>query len=450
MSDLLVRLSANKTASSLLRTLRIPVPLPQVLERATGPGEEEALRGRQMVLHAQSPIAPLLRGALTNAGAQLIEGEAPDAARPHGLVFDATDLRDPAGLDALYAFFHAQVRGMSRNGRCVVLVRPPADAADAVQRAARRAVEGFVRSLAKELGRKGSTAQTLYVEEGADDRIAPVLRFLLSPNAAFISGQPVRISSRVPLPGAVPGAAPLKGRVALVTGSARGIGEATARILAREGAHVIVMDRPAELEAAQTVAKEIGGAALGCDITSEDAPQVIRDYLAQHHGGGLDILVHNAGITRDKMLVNMDASRWNMVLEVNLRALIRVNEALLDVLREEGRIVCLSSIGGIGGNAGQTNYAATKAGVIGYVEGLAETLAPRGITVNAIAPGFIETQMTAQMPFGPREVGRRLSSLSQGGLPQDVAEAITFLSTPGAAGITGQTLRVCGGSFLGA
>jgi len=212
----------------------------------------------------------------------------------------------------------------------------------------------------------------------------------------------------------------------------------------------VVMDRPAELEAASAVAQSIGGTALGCDITDTGAPEKIREHLAAQHGGALDILVHNAGITRDKMLVNMGEDRWNMVLDVNLKSLIRVNEALLGDIREGGRIICLSSIGGIAGNVGQTNYAATKAGVIGYIEGLAPTLAARGITVNAIAPGFIETKMTAAIPLATREVARRLSNLSQGGLPEDIAEAITFLASPGAAGIDGEVLRVCGGNFIGA
>ena len=120
------------------------------------------------------------------------------------------------------------------------------------------------------------------------------------------------------------------------------------------------------------------------------------------------------------------------------------------MLRDGGRVVCVSSIGGIAGNFGQTNYAASKAGVIGYVDALAATLAKRGITVNAAAPGFIETRMTAAMPFGVREAGRRLNALSQGGMPEDVAELITFMASPGAQGVTGQTIRVCGQNLVGA
>jgi 3-oxoacyl-[acyl-carrier protein] reductase len=119
-------------------------------------------------------------------------------------------------------------------------------------------------------------------------------------------------------------------------------------------------------------------------------------------------------------------------------------------LRDEGRVVCLSSIGGIAGNVGQTNYGASKAALIGYVKAEAPKLAGRGICINAVAPGFIETRMTAAMPFMIREAGRRMNSLSQGGKPEDVAELITFLSTPGAAGVTGNVIRVCGQSLIGA
>jgi 3-oxoacyl-[acyl-carrier protein] reductase len=147
----------------------------------------------------------------------------------------------------------------------------------------------------------------------------------------------------------------------------------------------------------------------------------------------------------------MSVELWDQVIDVNLAAVIRTTEELVKgPLKDGGRIVCLSSIAGIAGNVGQTNYAASKAGIIGYVRAMSERLADRGITVNAIAPGFIETRLTAAIPVAIREVARRMSALGQGGLPEDVAQAIVFLATPGAQGITGRTLRVCGGSLVGA
>ena len=180
-------------------------------------------------------------------------------------------------------------------------------------------------------------------------------------------------------------------------------------------------------------------------VAADDAPQRIKDL-------NLDIVVHNAGVTRDKTLANMKEHLWDMVLSINLGAILAIDEVLLGdkVINDGGRIVCLSSIGGIAGNMGQTNYGATKAGLIGYVAAQSAEQAKRGITVNAVAPGFIETRMTAEMPFMIREAGRRMNSLSQGGHPEDVAELIKFLSTPGAVGITGQTIRVCGQSLIGA
>lgn len=450
MSDFLVRLSASKTASGLVKGLGIPLPVP--LLRAETPWRTAVLEGATLLQGSGTgaALSNVIAATLERTGAKVLTpGDRVDRVAFNGLVFDATGLTNPNGLDEIYEFFHDNVRALAANGRAIIVQRPPESAVDAVQRAARRAVEGFVRSMGRELGRKGATAQVVIVDEGAEDRLEAPLRFLLARNSAYISGQKLHLSARIESEQGAVFEQALKGKVALVTGAARGIGEATARTLAREGAVVVIVDRPAELDAAQAVATEIGGSALGVDITDPEAAAKIREHLASHHGG-LDILVHNAGVTRDKTLANMDKDRWDMVLDINLRRLIALNEALLGDIRDGGRIVCLSSIGGIAGNVGQTNYAATKAGVIGYVEGLVPTLRDRRITVNAVAPGFIETRMTAAIPLATREVARRLCNLSQGGLPQDIAEAITFLASPGATGLNGQVLRVCGGNFIGA
>jgi 3-oxoacyl-[acyl-carrier protein] reductase len=167
--------------------------------------------------------------------------------------------------------------------------------------------------------------------------------------------------------------------------------------------------------------------------------------------GGVDVVVHNAGITKDKKLANMDDDRWNAVLNVNLVAPERISRELLDqgVIRENGRIIGVASIAGIAGNVGQTNYATSKAGVIGLVDSLADDL-KHGITVNAVAPGFIITQMTAAVPFATREVGQRLNALAQGGLPIDVAETIAWYADPRSTAVNGNVVRVCGQMMLGA
>jgi 3-oxoacyl-[acyl-carrier protein] reductase len=223
----------------------------------------------------------------------------------------------------------------------------------------------------------------------------------------------------------------LNGKVALVTGAARGIGASIADVLEREGATVVRLD--------------IAGADIELDITTDEAPEVI----ARHFRDGLDVIVHNAGVTKDRTLAKMPEDRWQSVMEVNLIAPERITERLLPLLRDDGRIVCVSSMSGIAGNAGQTNYATSKAGVIGLVETLAPSL-ERGITINAVAPGFIETQMTASMPIPVREAGRRMNSMRQGGLPVDVAETIAWLASPASSGVNGNVVRVCGQSLLGA
>jgi 3-oxoacyl-[acyl-carrier protein] reductase len=185
----------------------------------------------------------------------------------------------------------------------------------------------------------------------------------------------------------------------------------------------------------------------------DDADEVRRaaaEVMARHPR--LDILVHNAGITRDKTIARMDESRWGSVLDVNLSSQERINDLLLErgLINAGGRLIGVASIAGIAGNRGQTNYATSKAGVIGLVRSMAPVLAGQGITINAVAPGFIETAMTARMPMFLREAGRRMNSMSQGGLPVDVAETISWFASPGSATVTGNVVRVCGQSLLGA
>ena len=242
---------------------------------------------------------------------------------------------------------------------------------------------------------------------------------------------------------------PLAGKTALVTGASRGIGAAIAETLALDGADVVGLDIPQASPSCGKVAEKTGGAEpIELDITAEDAPERIAERFAD----GVDVVVHNAGVTETGRSRRCRRSAGPTLMEINLSSEERIDDALLDadLLADNGRIVCVSSMSGIAGNSGQTNYAASKAGVIGMVEALAPELAKRKATINAVAPGFIETQMTAAMPIGVREAGRRMSSLSQGGLPVDVAEAIAWLASPASTGVNGNTVRVCGQNLLGA
>ena len=376
--------------------------------------------------------------------------EAPGAQRWKALVFDATGIPSSDRLRELWSFFHPAIRRLEPSGRLIVIGSPPGDCDDPAEATAQRALEGFVRSAGKEV-RYGATAQLLQVAPGAEGRLGSSLRFFLSPRSAYVSGQVARIGAGRDVP-AVDRDLPLHGKVALVTGASRGIGSAIANVLARDGAHVVGLDVPALADDLERVVEPIGGSAIVADITAADAPETICDALEREHGG-VDIVVHNAGVTRDKTLAGMDAERWELVIAINLSAEERINAELLardGLLREDGRIVCVSSMSGIAGNAGQTNYATSKAGVIGMVEAMAPALAARAATINAVAPGFIETQMTAAMPIGPREAGRRMNSLSQGGLPVDVAETIAWLAAPDSTGLNGNVIRVCGQSLIGA
>lgn len=405
--------------------------------------------GAQIQVAAGQPGVSTIKRAAAAAGVALkTEPNEEDRANAaYAYVFDASGFATPDDLRALFDFLQPRIRRLPKNGRVVLLAA--AESTTPAAAAAAQALRGFTRALAKELGRKGSSANLLAVAAGAATALAGPLRFLLSDYSAFITGQTLILSAPVTEPGAF--VKPLAGKTALVTGAARGIGAAIAAALAREGAQVVGVDRPQEQAALTQTLAPFAGRGVALDITAVDSPQSLAQLLADEFGGA-DIVVHNAGITRDKLLRNMSVPIWDQVVDVNLGAVLRIDTALLASagLKPAARIVCVSSIGGIAGNAGQTNYSATKAGLIGYVEALAPTLAARGGAINAVAPGFIETQMTQAMPMLPREIGRRLSSFSQGGLPSDIAEAVTFLASPLAAAVNGRTLRVCGQNFVGA
>jgi 3-oxoacyl-[acyl-carrier protein] reductase len=364
----------------------------------------------------------------------------------HALLFDATGISDSTGLVRLQHFFHPNVKRIERCGRVVVLGTPPAGLPPR-EATAQRALEGFTRSLGKEVGR-GIAVQLVYVATGAEDQLDSTLRFLLSPRSAYVSGQVIEIGPGVAKAPQVDWERPLAGRLALVTGASRGIGEAIAETLHRDGAKPVLLDVPALGDELAKVAARLGGRTIEVDITEEDAPARIAEQL----GDGVDVVVHNAGVTRDRTIAKMPEDRWSSLMEVNLSSEERIDDELLSrgLLRDNGRIVCVSSLSGIAGNAGQTNYATSKAGVIGMVEAMAPALAERGATINAVAPGFIETQMTAKMPLALREAGRRMNSMSQGGLPVDVAETIAWLASPASTGVNGNVVRVCGQSLLGA
>ena len=449
MSDRYQQFATSGLGKALVKRLGLPNPVP--LRRYTR--GEPPLTGP--VLLGSAPggrLADATAAVVKATGLDVITTALPAEAeaRYGALVFDATGITDVAGLRELYDFFHPVMRQVVASGRVVVLGTPPEQAQTPGERIAQRALEGFTRSVGKELSR-GATAQLVYVAPGDEGDMESTLRFLLSAKSAYVDAQVIRIGGANHAQAPDDWARPLAGKTALVTGASRGIGAAIAEVLARDGAHVVVLDIPAQGQDLSSVANKIGGSTLQLDITAPDAPEKLVKHFTDRHDG-VDIVGHNAGITRDKKLANMKDTGWDSVLSVNLASQIRINDALLaaGTLNDNGRIIGVSSIAGIAGNVGQTNYATSKAGVIGMVDSFAPLLAERGGTINAVAPGFIDTQMTAAVPFFTREIGRRLNSLSQAGLPVDVAETIAWYANPASSAVNGNVVRVCGQSLLGA
>lgn len=465
--DLYFRFANSPFGKKATRNLGLPSPIP--LKRRQR-ADEPFLKGNALIGAGPKAKAVARLGAiLQNSRANLFHATGPDTlsesvktgdrSRPlaitsdinpelSALVFDATGLASPDDLRALYDFFHPTIRKLATNGRILVIGQPPITCRKPARAAAQQALEGFVRSLGKEVGHKGATANLVWLAPNAESQLDSTVRFFLSTASAYISGQTVRIGKAEEAE-AADSEAPLNRKVALVTGASRGIGAAIARTLARDGATVIGLDMASARQELQQVTDSIGGKALTCDITQEEAPGIIAEFI-EKETSGVDFMIHNAGITRDKTLGKMPEHFWDTTIAVNLLAEERIDEVLLsrNLLRDNGRIVCVSSISGIAGNFGQTNYAAAKSGVIGYVEAMARQL-KNGITINAVAPGFIESQMTAAMPFTARQAGRRMNSLAQGGQPVDVAEAIVWYCHPASAGVNGNVVRVCGQSIIG-
>lgn len=447
-SDLFSQIVNSGPGSFLAKQLGVPQP--ETLRRYR-PGDPP-LAG-SLLIGGEGRVVEPLRAALAkdydlvgnNLGGRWAD-------RFGGLVFDATGITTPEGLKGLYEFFTPLLRNLGHCARVVVVGTTPDAAAGTHERIAQRALEGFTRSLGKEL-RNGSTVALVYLSPAAKPAatgLESTMRFILSAKSAYVDGQVFYVGEADSTP--ADWERPLDGKVAIVTGAARGIGATIAEVFARDGARVVAIDVESAAETLAETASRVGGTALWLDVTAPDAVDKITEHLREHHGGHADILVNNAGITRDKLLANMDDARWDAVLAVNLLAPLRLTEGLVGngSIGEGGRIVGLSSMAGIAGNRGQTNYATTKAGMIGLTQALAPELYGKGITINAVAPGFIETQMTAAIPLATREVGRRMNSLLQGGQPVDVAETIAYFASPASNAVTGNVIRVCGQAMLGA
>ena len=242
----------------------------------------------------------------------------------------------------------------------------------------------------------------------------------------------------------------LNGEIALVTGASRGIGAAIADLLASKGATVIgTATTESGAAAIGERLKPLGGHGRALDVTDGAAVEALIDAIAKEFGA-VGILVNNAGITRDNLLMRMKDEDWNAIIDTNLSSIFRTSKAVMRGMMKarKGRIINIASVIGVTGNAGQANYAAAKAGIIGFSKSMAREIGSRNITVNVVAPGFIETDMTRDLPEDAKAKMLEDIALGRLGSPRDIAEAVAFLASPAAAYITGETLHVNGGMHM--
>lgn len=480
--DHMTQLVTHPMVRQLVKSLSLPVTLPTLIRRKAETEWQRPLLGRRVYMSTFGKDAPHLVRALSALGANLtLAGDSAQlrgaldvaqAAGRHAHTIDAKegdvaavvaglvaapekndafvfDVARLGGSRQLFALLQPLLASFPSHAR-LIFVTHLGDKATPREAAEAQGVFGFVKSLARELGRKAITVNVIEARGSVHrDAFAHAVAFFASDRARYVTSQRVVLSSsnRKVAPTLA-----LTGEHALVTGGARGIGAAIAQVLARQGAHVTVIDLAnARDGAAQTCAEisRAGGRAhfVPCDVTKDDEVNAAL-AAAKAAFGPITALINNAGITRDKTFAKMKEAQWNQVLDVNFEAAVRLTEKVIDEPgSHDRRIVLLSSVAGIAGNFGQTNYSLSKAALIGYARSLSEQRSD--VQINVIAPGFIDTVLTREIPLLNREVAKQLISLLQAGEPEDIAEIAAFLSSPAAVGLSGETIRVDGGMFIG-
>ncbi len=438
MSDFL----QHPLVKQIAKTMNLPLPIPALLYRNLQAFSDKEIEHKKITIIGNEDAITKSIHKILNTQCILTT---PYEHHFDGIILNACGIQTVEGTVDFFKEAQRVVSKLNKNARVIVLSQK--DDFNRESYAVQTAFEGFTRALAKELGKYGTTANHLKIAGAISENISAAILFFLSDKSSFITGQVIDLNtSNTTLAASVHQL--LSGKIAIVTGGARGIGAAAAKVLHREGAQVVIVDVPSAADDAHALAMELNSEAFLIDITQKDAAEKLQHYLLEKYGK-LDILVNNAGITRDKTLAKMSEQQWDSVMQVNLKATIRLTEQFIqNGFSKHAKVIGLASISGIAGNVGQTNYSASKSGMIGYMKAISTTHPT--LYANAVAPGFIETKMTESLPLFVKEGGRRLSTLKQGGLPEDVAELIGFLSSPLSDGINGNCIRVCGGSMIGA
>lgn len=417
-------------------------------------------------IHWHGPTTPESRMAINTHGLQTLPAHLPPSSRGtfSALVLNTQHYRSPEALEALFNDCQALLPLLGKRAHILLLSPEKTLIHTTHQQRYLQAFTALTKSLAKEIAPEATTINHLRLYDNRHQSLPALLRYFLSNRSSYVTGQCVSAgqipaASRWAKKTATNSAAPLaasnpephpasnnaKKPLVLLTGAAGGIGQAIAHRLAADNFRTILVDQPREKFALRYLAEKTGGIPLSLDLTRPNSAGTLAECIDEQ-GGQLQSLIHNAGIIRDRLFKKMDPQDWESVLDTNLWAPINITEALLKEkkLADQARIVLMSSVMALSGNRGQTQYCLAKAGLIGFMQDIAPQIAKSGMTINTVAPGFIDTPMTQKLPKRIREIAKRCNAFAQAGRPEDVAEAVALCCQPTADYFSGNILRVCG------
>lgn len=491
MTELFDSLTRGYLGKRLIKALSLPVPAPLLRPSEIRFSNQKTLQGH-IILSGFAPddlfktcmqaliaensshhIDPKLHwhGAtsaqsqllINTHGLQTLPSHLPPNSRGtfSALILNTQSYRSPQAIDQLYTDCKALLPLLDKRGHAILLspIDEQSNPTSKTSGITNLFLEGFtslVKCLAKEIASEAITINHLMVNPQQLSAIPTLLDYLLSHRSCYVTGQALTVGDSVtehkwPLRARQANVksplerTPANQPLALLTGAGGCIGRAITHKLAANGFKLILADRTQKQFVLRDLAEQTGGTPLTLDLTRPNSIAILSDCIDEH-GGQLHALIHNAGITQDRLFKNMTPEAWQNVLDINLWAPAEITQFLLKdkKIADHGRIVLMSSVVALSGNRGQSQYCFSKAGLIGLMRDLLPTIAKSGITINAIAPGFIDTPMTRKIPGHIREFTKRLNAFAQPGHAEDVAEAVSLCCDPTAEHFTGNILRVCG------